>query len=255
MDEDAVAEGKGLAGVELHGFVEEESGVEVVHVFRRRRTRGGVTLVGGVVEDGKAAGVIGGAVELAGEVGPRPADAGGAFGSRAVGEEDAGLLPVAGAAEYEAAVAAPGGEGRAVEKNFGVSSEGDEEIKGVVVVAQRLVADLALLVKDEGRGIGAEPVDAGEEVDAGARSVGDGGEAVSDQGAVGRGFFPEVFTVDEFDGEKEAAVPVMVVRLKEGEAVAGRSPDGMEIGLGFAGVVVGPKCQVEGGVNERDGVA
>jgi hypothetical protein len=59
-----------------------------------------------------------------------------------------------------------------------------------------------------------------------------GGRGGGDLGAVLDVFFPEVFAVDELDGEPEAAMPWVIVGLENADEVAGGGGEGMEEGFG-----------------------
>ena len=68
-------------------------------------------------------------------------------------------------------------------------------------------------------------------------------------------FFPEILAIDQFDGEPEAAMPGMIVRLKNTQAMPARRRQRMKKRLWLAGVGVFPQRQLARGIDERDRLA
>ena len=65
-------------------------------------------------------------------------------------------------------------------------------------------------------------------------------------------FLPEILAVDQFDGEPQAAMPRMIVRLKNADAVASRRAERMKKWLGLAAIDLFPERQVACLIKKRN---
>ena len=67
--------------------------------------------------------------------------------------------------------------------------------------------------------------------------------------------FPEILAVDELDSKPQAAMPRMIMRLKDAQTMPGWCGERMKKWLGLAAVDIFPQCQIPARVDQRDGLA
>src|SRR6185436_12537695 len=66
---------------------------------------------------------------------------------------------------------------------------------------------------------------------------------------------PEILAVDQLDGKPKPAMPGMIVRLKNADAMAGRRGKWMKKRLGLAAISIFPKRKVAIRIDKCDGLA